>query len=202
VSIRSETDLRAALEARAHLFAECSAAAPGVLKASRVLLRTLRAGGTVWACGNGGSATQAQHLVAELVGRFRRERDALRAFCLSDNTATVTAVANDYDFADVFARQVRGLARSGDCLVALSTSGNSENVVRACTAARDSGVSVVAMTGAGGGRVAGESDVAIRVPAADTPRIQEAHLVVIHLLCEMVESAMSEGSGDSPPAAR
>jgi D-sedoheptulose 7-phosphate isomerase len=202
VSLHSEADVRAALAARERLFAEAAAAAPAVLEAARVLVGSLRPGGTVWACGNGGSATQAQHLVAELVGRFRRERGALRAFCLSDNTATVTAVANDYDFADVFARQVRGLSRAGDCLVALSTSGNSENVVRACAAAREVGVPVIALTGAGGGRVAAVSDVVIRVPAPDTPRVQEGHLVVIHLLCEIVEGALAEETGGSPAAGR
>jgi D-sedoheptulose 7-phosphate isomerase len=173
-----------------------------VFEASQLLVRSFAAGGTVWACGNGGSATQAQHLVAELVGRFKRERSALRAICLSDNTATVTAVANDYEFADVFARQVRGLARAGDCLVALSTSGNSENVVRACRAAREAGAAAVAVTGASGGRVAAECDVAVRVPESDTPRIQEVHLVVIHLLCEIVETALAGPTGGSPPAAR
>jgi D-sedoheptulose 7-phosphate isomerase len=199
--MRSESDLLCALQARSELLAASRAAAAVVLEAGRVLSRVLGAGGTVWACGNGGSATQAQHLVAELVGRFRRERGAMRAFCLSDNAATVTAVANDYEFADVFARQVRGLARAGDCLVALSTSGSSENVVRACRAARAAGVSVVAMTGESGGRVAKESDVVIRVPAADTPRIQEAHLVVIHLLCEIVDTIVAE-AGDHRPVGR
>ena len=201
MSIRSESDLRAALVARVELFTRVEAVAPDVLGAANLLARTLAAGGTVWACGNGGSATQAQHLVAELVGRFKRERHAMRAFCLSDNTATVTAVANDYEFADVFARQVRGLARAGDCLFALSTSGNSENVVRACVAAHDAGAAVIALTGAAGGRVASAGDVSIRVPDSDTPRVQEAHLVVIHLLCEMVETALGAAGGAPPPVA-
>jgi len=145
----------------------------------------------VFACGNGGSATQSTHLVGELVGRFRRERNPYRAYSLNENTATLTAVPNDYEFAEVFARQVRGLGRAGDCLVAISTSGNSQNVVRACRAAREAGVRVISLTGDGGGQVGAHSDVLIAVPDAETPCVQEVHLIVIHLLCGMVEDALA-----------
>lgn len=202
MSLHSASEVSAALSARAGLFARAQEMGPAVFDAAGVIVRALRGGGMVWACGNGGSATQAQHFVAELVGRFKRERSALRAFCLSDNTATLTAVANDYAFEDVFARQVRGIARPGDVLVALSTSGNSENVVRAAAAAREEGVVVVALTGAGGGRVAGLADVALRVPDAETALIQEVHLVVIHLLCDIVEGVLADGPGDPPRTAR
>jgi len=161
----------------------------------QMLRESLRAGGTVWTCGNGGSAAEAQHFAAELVGRYKRERNALRAVCLCDNIATVTSVSNDYEFADVFARQLRGMARRGDVLLAFTTSGNSENVLRASAAARENGVTVVALTGQSGGRIAGACDIAIRVPDNDTPLIQEAHLAVVHVLCDLIEAAFATPGG-------
>jgi len=202
VSTHPAVDVRAMLRTRAQLLGRAESIAPAVEGASRAIVRCLESGGTVWACGNGGSATQAQHFVAELVGRFKRERAALRAFCLCDNTATLTAVANDYEFADVFARQLRGLARAGDCLVAFSTSGNSENVVRACADGRAVGVTVVALTGGSGGRVAATCDVEVRVPDDETALIQEVHLIALHLLCDIVEGAIAARTGGSSPAAR
>ena len=154
----------------------------------------LAAGGTVFACGNGGSATQATHFSAELVGRFKRDRTALRAFSLSDNPAAITALANDYDYNEIFAHQIQGLGSSGDCLLALSTSGNSQNVVRACRSARELGMRVFALTGSGGGEIGSGCDVAVRVPFDDTARVQEVHLMVIHLVCELVEEKLF-GSG-------
>lgn len=183
-------EIRARLGERAGVFERARSVAPAVARAGEVLVRSLEGGGSVFACGNGGSATQAAHLVLELVGRFQRERRALRAFSLAENAGTLTAIGNDYEFADIFARQLRGILRAGDCLVALSTSGESENVVRACRAAREAKGRVVGLTGAQGGRVAAESDVAIQVPESDTPLVQEVHLVVVHLLCEMVEDAI------------
>lgn len=191
MAVPGADDIRSRFRERAELAARAEALAPVVAAAATELIRCLEAGGTVFACGNGGSATQSTHLVGELVGRFRRERDPLRAYSLNENTATLTAVPNDYEFAEVFARQVRGLARAGDCLVAISTSGNSENVVRACRAARATGVRVVSLTGAGGGKVGATSDVVVAVPDAETPRVQEIHLVVIHLLCGIVEDALA-----------
>lgn len=190
--MKSHSDeIRARFRERAELTARAESLAPAVADAAAELVRCIGGGNTVFACGNGGSATQSTHLVGELVGRFRIERDPFRAYSLNENTATLTAVPNDYDFAEVFARQVRGLARAGDCLVAISTSGNSENVLRACRAARAGGARVVALTGAGGGRIAAESDVLVAVPDAETPRVQEIHLIVIHLLCGMVEDALA-----------
>jgi len=154
----------------------------------------LSSGGTVFACGNGGSATQATHFAAELVGRFKLDRGALRAFSLSDNPAAVTALANDYTYDDVFARQIDGLARDGDCLFALSTSGNSPNVVRACLSARDRGLKVFGLTGASGGEMAEACDVTLRVSFEDTARVQEVHLMIIHVVCELVESAIFGGA--------
>ncbi len=156
-------------------------------EAAEAVAACLRDGATVYACGNGGSATQAAHFAGELVGRFKTERRALPAFCLSDNPAIVTAVANDYGYDSVFERQLDGLARRGDCLLALTTSGNSENVVRACAAAQRRGARVVALTGRGGGRTARHADVLVAVDSTETDRIQETHLMIIHLLCEYAE---------------
>jgi D-sedoheptulose 7-phosphate isomerase len=151
------------------------------------LTRCLANGGTVFACGNGGSASQAEHFVAELSGRFRRERRALSAQALSANTSAVTAIANDYGFAQLFSRQLDGVARAGDCLLVLSTSGTSENVVNACRTARDNRVQVFALTGESGGVVSSLADVTLKVPDTDTARIQEIHLVALHLICQRVE---------------
>jgi len=183
------------LRARAELFSRVAEIAPAVEQAAAACITALRAGGTVWTCGNGGSASEAGHFVAELVGRYRRERPALRAFCLVDNVATLTSVSNDYQFAEVFARQLRGMSKRGDVLLAFTTSGNSENVVRACAAARESGVTVVVLTGRSDGRLAGASDVAIRVPETDTPLVQEAHLAVVHVLCDLIEAALASAPG-------
>lgn len=154
------------------------------------LVECLRAGGVVYACGNGGSATQAAHFTAELVGRYRRERRSLPAFTLADNAAVVTALSNDYAFEDVFARQIAGLGKPGDCLLALSTSGNSPNVVRACRAAAEHGLRVFGVTGQNGGEMVRHCHVTIAVPATDTPLVQELHLVVVHILCQFVEAAL------------
>jgi D-sedoheptulose 7-phosphate isomerase len=190
VSTSSDIDVAARLRARSPLYERAAALASHVQDAAALLVRSLQGGGAVFACGNGGSATQAAHFVTELVGRFKRERSALRAFSLAENSATLTALGNDYEFADVFARQMRGMVRPGDCVVALTTSGESENVVRGCLAAREARARVIVLTGEAGGRAAAAGDVAIRVPETDTPLVQEVHLAVIHLLCEIVEAEM------------
>lgn len=195
-------DVRALLRQRADLFTRAEVLAGPVEEAGRALTDALFSGGTVWTCGNGGSAAEAQHFAAELVGRFKRERDAFRVVCLADNIATLTSVSNDYQFADVFARQVRGMSRRGDALLALSTSGNSENVLRACIAAQALGVTVIALTGEGGGRMADAADIMIAVPDRDTPCIQEVHLAVVHLLCDIVEGALAKDPGAPPRGAR
>jgi D-sedoheptulose 7-phosphate isomerase len=202
VNKRSATDVRLMLKERVDLFMRTGDMAPAIEEAAGALIACLEGNGTVWTCGNGGSAAQAQHFAAELVGRFKREREALRVVCLADNMATLTSVANDYEFADVFARQVRGMARRGDALLGFSTSGNSENVARACAAAQAQGVTVVSLTGESGGRVAAAADIAIRVPDSDTPHIQEVHLTVVHLLCDMIEGAFARDTGRPAPGAR
>ncbi len=166
---------------------------PCVAKAAVVAARivdVLSAGGRVLFFGNGGSAMDAGHLAAELVGRFYYDRRSLPAMSLSDNTASMTAIANDYDYGEVFARQVRGLGRPGDVLVGLTTSGDSENVVRALCQGRESGMFTVALTGAKGGRVAESVDLCVQVPTDDTPRVQEACLHLGHTICELVEAAL------------
>jgi D-sedoheptulose 7-phosphate isomerase len=185
------TDVRLMLRERADLFTRASDIAPAVEQAAAACITSLKAGGTVWTCGNGGSAAEAQHFAAELVGRYKRERAALRAVCLSDNIATLTSVSNDYEFADVFARQVAGMSKGGDVLLAFSTSGNSENIARAASVARTGGVVVVGLTGQSGGRLVSECNIAIRVPETDTPLIQEVHLAVVHVLCDMIEAAFA-----------
>jgi len=166
--------------------------APQVHQGAEMLIETLRAGGKVFFCGNGGSAADAQHLAAELLGRFFLERAPLPAIALSVNSSTVTAIGNDYGYENVFERQLRGLGRAGDVLVGLSTSGNSENVVRAFQAARRMGIRVIGLTGQGGGAMAGLCDLCLAVPSRSTPRIQEMHIAVGHIMCELAEAALAE----------
>jgi D-sedoheptulose 7-phosphate isomerase len=144
-------------------------------------------GNKIMFCGNGGSAADAQHLAAELSGRFYYDRKPLAAEALTVNTSYLTAVANDYSFADVFSRMVQGSGNEGDVLIGLSTSGNSENVIRAFQSAHERGIITVGLTGEGGGELAGLSDFIIRVPSTDTARIQEAHILIGHIICELIE---------------
>lgn len=161
-----------------------------VVEVARHMLRSLRAGGKVIFFGNGGSAQDAGHLSAELMGRFAFDRPGLAAISFPDATAAMTAIGNDYSYDEVFARQLLAAGRAGDVAVGLTTSGNSMNVVRAFEAARSAQLTTVAMTGARGGKVAGLVDICIRVPTDDTPRVQEACLHLGHTICEMVEAAM------------
>lgn len=180
--------LRSALTVKQDMLSgECISQAVTV---AEQMTRSLKAGGKVLFFGNGGSAMDAGHLAAELSGRFYIDRPGLAGLSLSDPVAAVTAIANDYAYADIFARQVRGLGRPGDVAVGLTTSGNSENVVTALIAARDAGLYTVALTGASGGKVAGVADVCIQVPTDDTPRVQEACMHLGHTICEIVEREM------------
>jgi len=165
-------------------------AAGDIAAAVEVVAACLRAGGKVLLCGNGGSAADAQHVAGELVGRFKRERRAFCAVALSTDTSVITAVANDYGFDSVFARQVEGLGREGDVLVAYSTSGNSPNVLAAIEAARRLGMRVVGLTGATGGAMAGRCDVCISAPSDDTPTVQECHAAAGHAICRFVEEIL------------
>jgi D-sedoheptulose 7-phosphate isomerase len=164
-------------------------AAP-IARAAELLARTLKAGGKVLACGNGGSAADAQHFAAELINRFEMERAPLAAIALTTDTSTLTSIANDYAYEQVFSKQLRGIGRRGDALLAISTSGNSRNVLDALQAAHELGVRVVALTGAGGGKMGGlvsADDVHICVPHKRTARIQEVHLLVLHCLCDGID---------------
>lgn len=164
---------------------------PAVLeRAVAAMHECLRAGGKILACGNGGSAADAQHLSAELVGRFREERRALAAIALTADTALLTALGNDYGYERVFARQVEGLAQRGDVLMAFSTSGNSANVVQAAQTARRLGCTVVGFTGARGGELAGHADVLLKAPSSTVARIQEVHTLCIHVLCESLDALL------------
>jgi D-sedoheptulose 7-phosphate isomerase len=156
---------------------------------------TLRRGGKILIMGNGGSAADAQHLAAELVGRFLLERRALPAIALTTDTSILTAVGNDYGFDEVFARQVEALAMSGDLVLGISTSGNSTNVIKALTAAREKGCQTIGLLGRDGGMTAGVVDLALTVPSQETPRIQEAHQLIIHIVCDLVEKELFGAAG-------
>lgn len=160
---------------------------PIIERIAREMARTLRAGNKILWCGNGGSAADAQHLAAELVGRFQRDRRGLASIALTTDTSILTAVANDHGYERVFSRQVEALAVEGDLLVGISTSGHSTNVCLALETARSLGVFTVAFTGEGGGKIAEIADLALCVPSQDTARIQESHILCGHLLCDWVE---------------
>jgi len=183
--------IMAAFAETARNFENLQSLAPQVDRAARLMIEALRAGGKVLFCGNGGSAADAQHLAAELLGRFELERAPLPAIALSVNSSTVTAIGNDYGFETVFERQLRGLGRAGDLLVALSTSGNSENVVRALEAAREIGMRTIGLSGEGGGKMAALCEICLKVPSRSTPRIQEMHIAVGHIMCELAEAALA-----------
>jgi len=166
-----------------------SLAAP-IARAVALMADALRAGGKILACGNGGSAADSQHFAAELVNRFERERPALAAIALTTDTSTLTSIANDYHFDQVFSKQVRALGRAGDLLLAISTSGNSRNVVEAMHTAHQCQMGVVALTGRNGGKMAEvlrPADIHICVPAQSTARIQEVHLLTLHCLCDAID---------------
>jgi D-sedoheptulose 7-phosphate isomerase len=161
--------------------------------ACRLVAEALGAGRKLLVFGNGGSAADAQHLAAELVGRFGRERRPLPAVALTTDTSILTALGNDYGFEEVFSRQVRALGAAGDVALGISTSGRSPNVIRALEAAKECGLRTLALTGGGGGPVAGLAEVAVRVPSEVTARIQEAHATVCHIICQAVETALFGG---------
>ena len=167
--------------------------APAIARAATVMTTALLADGKILACGNGGSAADAQHFAAEMVGRFERERPELPAISLVTDTSILTAVANDYAFDQVFAKQVRALGARGDVLLAISTSGNSSSVVAAVKAAREREMRVIALTGRSGGAIAqmlADDDVGLCVPHERTARIQEVHLLIIHCICDAVDATL------------
>lgn len=164
-----------------------------IAAAARVLTDALLDDGKILSCGNGGSAADSQHFSSELLNRFEMERPGLPAMALTTDSSTLTSISNDYAYEEIFSKQVRALGKEQDVLLGISTSGNSENVIRAIMAAHERGMNVVALTGRDGGRMADifrSGDVEIRVPAARTARIQEVHLVVIHCLCDLIDASL------------
>ncbi|MCX6279338.1 MAG: D-sedoheptulose 7-phosphate isomerase [Bacteroidetes bacterium] len=166
-----------------------------IRKVSVACVSAYSRGNKVMFCGNGGSAADAQHLAAELSGRFYYDRAPLPAEALHANSSYITAVANDYSFDDIYARAVQGSGRKGDILIGISTSGNSENIIRAMKVAREIGILTVGMTGETGGKMKEFCDYLINVPSTDTPRIQEAHILIGHIICELVESSLFPKEG-------
>lgn len=160
---------------------------PVILRVSQAVRQAIHTGYKVMLCGNGGSAADAQHIAAELMGHFMKERGPLSAIALTTDTSILTAVGNDYRFEDIFARQVRGLGRPGDVFIGISTSGNSNNVIEAALVAREIGCTTVALVGHAGGKLAPLCTHAIIVPSKETPRIQEMHILIGHMLCELLE---------------
>ena len=183
--------VRASFADHARVMAATLDATAGPITAAAVLMiEALRSGSKILTFGNGGSAADAQHLAAELAGRFDRERPALSALALTANSSDLTAIGNDYGFAHVFARLVEAHGKPGDVAIAISTSGNSENVLRAVDSARARGMRSIGLIGKGGGKLAARVDVAVSVPADVTARVQEAHGAIVHVLCELVEGAL------------
>ena len=159
-------------------------------KAAEMITTSLKGGGKIHFCGNGGSAADAQHLAAELSGRFYYDRPPLNAEALHCNSSYLTAVGNDYGYEHIFARLMRGTGHKGDVLVGISTSGNSKNILYAYDVCKELGISIISMTGATGGKMKEASDLLLNVPSTDTPRIQESHIMIGHIICELVESAI------------
>lgn len=164
-----------------------------IANAVALLVNALKNGKKTLVCGNGGSAADAQHFAAELICRFERERPSLPSIALTTDTSAITAISNDYSFDEVFARQVSGLGLSGDVLIAISTSGNSANVIRAINVAHEKGLVVLALTGKDGGKIANileDTDIEIRVPTDSTARTQEVHILTLHCICDQIDAVM------------
>jgi len=189
--IQSEIDRQLSESAQVKReFAECCSDA--VIDVAELLISAVHRQQRILLCGNGGSAADAQHIAAELVARLRKERRAIPALALSTNTSTLTALANDYDFSKVFVRQVEAFGSPGDVLIGISTSGNSENVLKAMVFAKQQGLKTVALTGGSGGKMAAVADLSIIVPSTSVQRIQEVHITVGHILCDLIEQSLND----------
>jgi len=185
--------IQEAVETHRKMVAAFEASATGTIIAiAEMIVQSLRAGGTLYLCGNGGSAADAQHIAGEFIGRFRIERRALPAVALSTDTSVLTCIGNDYDFDRVFARQVEALAKPGDLLWAFSTSGTSPNVLQAAEAARRKGVRVIAFTGRANSKLQASADLCFCAEAALTARSQEIHQLAYHIICDLVEQSLSD----------
>lgn len=164
---------------------------PDIVRASECMVDALNNQNKILSCGNGGSAADAQHFASELLNRFEKERNSLSAMALTTDSSTLTSIANDYSYHEIFSKQVKGLGREGDVLLAISTSGKSPNIINAIYAAHSKGMKVIALTGKDGGdlaRILREDDIELRVPGHSTARIQEVHLLIIHCLCDYIDS--------------
>ncbi len=161
-----------------------------ISQAAQLIVNSLRHDGKIHFCGNGGSAADAQHLAAELSGRFYYDRPPLNAEALHCNSSYLTAVGNDYGYEEVFARLLRGTGHRGDVLVGISTSGNSKNILRAYEVCKEKGITIISLTGETGGKMKEPSDILLNVPSTDTPRIQESHILIGHIICELVEAEL------------
>jgi D-sedoheptulose 7-phosphate isomerase len=181
--------IEASIKAKQALLADKKRVA-AIRAAAETLIRSLKEGHRVLWCGNGGSAADAQHLAAELSGRFYYDRPPLNSEALHCNTSYLTAVANDYGYDLIYSRMINGACHAGDVLVGISTSGNSENIYNAFVKARELGVTTIAMTGESGGKMKEMADILLNVPSTDTPRIQECHILIGHIICEIVEKEM------------
>ena len=184
------SSLREGAELRIVVARDCSTA---IFEAAGLIIMCLRAGGKLLFFGNGGSAADAQHLAAEFVGRFVRERAGLPAIALTTDSSILTAVGNDYGFDQIFARQVQALGRPGDVAIAISTSGNSPNIIEGVKAARKGYLKTIGLSGKDGGLLAAEADVVITIASTSTARIQECHITIGHLFCELTEEALASG---------
>ena len=193
--MKPEDAIRASLRETGRLHEEFPEAQIALIaKAAGLMAEGLRSGRKIIWFGNGGSATQSQHMAGEFVGRFQRERRSLPSLSLTENMASVTAIGNDYAFDQIFSRQLEGLAQPGDIAVGLSTSGNSSNVIRGLEKARELTLPTIGLTGGTGGRMTGLCDVCVIVPSSVTARIQEVHLTIGHILCGLVEEALASAS--------
>ncbi|MEK6791955.1 MAG: D-sedoheptulose 7-phosphate isomerase [Deltaproteobacteria bacterium] len=182
-----------AMKAKERFFTKKNAAL--VVQAATMIADSFKAGGKLMLVGNGGSAADAQHIAAEFVNRFEIERPPLPALALTTDTSNITSIGNDYSFDQVFSKQIRALGREGDVLLAISTSGNSPNVAKAVEAASAMGIKTIALTGKGGGILAGKTDLLLNVDAKSTPRIQEVHITICHILCELIDHILFQKAG-------
>jgi len=161
-----------------------------IVSAAELMIKTIKSGAKILLCGNGGSAADSQHIAAELISKLKLERAAVPAVALTTNTSTLTAIANDYDFSQVFVRQLEAFGSRNDLLIGISTSGNSENVLKAVDYAREKGLKTIVMTGGTGGKLAAKADVDIIVPSENIQRIQESHITIGHILCDLLEQSI------------
>jgi D-sedoheptulose 7-phosphate isomerase len=187
--------VKSTLEEHRQVVVKMAALEGEIASAGELCANALLQGQRIYLCGNGGSAADAQHIAAELIGRFVNDRRALPAIALTTDTSALTAIGNDYGYDEVFSRQVEGLCGEGDVLIAISTSGNSDNVLKAVDAAHRVGASVIGLSGKSGGALDAKADVSLVVPSDVTARIQEMHIVIGHLICALVEAHLDLGAG-------